>query len=680
MKKAVKIFSILVIIFAGVVTISSFQKDDLKILLDKSAPYIGVNTPRNLGFFGEGVKIAVIDTGVDHMHPDLLGYGETGKVVGGKNFIEIGNLPLDLNGHGTQVAGIIAADGQQKGVASKAKIYSYKVSDNGESVSSELIIQAIDQAILDKVDVINISLGVNRTNSKIDDAVNRAIEAGIVVVAAAGNDGPALGTIGSPGQNPNAITVGATYNNVTSSLVATFEINSTQYQVIPMVGTKPISVPITGQILFGGYGRESDLINNDYSGSILLVERGNDSKDVLVYFSEKEFNAANAGAKAIVVYNNEPGIFLGELIHEYSPDEYYPSIPALSISREDGLEIRETLAKKTEGQIGVFYHPDFVTFFSSRGPVSPFYIKPDIVAPGVFVNTTTTNGKFNFTSGTSFAAPHVSGAVALLIEKNPTLSPSQIKSIITTTSDPVLDAYGAKFPSAIAGAGRLNITKAFEANLIIEPPSIVLSLSENKLEARQTLHITPMNGQIGDIDVKFNGLGFVEFSNNLIGSDLEVSAKLEEKIFGTYDSRIFIDDGKTQYSVPIILHITRGSIDVYEDDGKIKFDIMSPGNWTFAKISAINSKTGEIFTTSVSPGKKSDLEVFKKGEYVITAQISSKESSFEAYEKLLVTSEANQNSIKQFLEIPTGVIGIIFVIILIIVSFTLVYSRIQSRV
>ncbi len=680
MKKAITVFLILVIVIVGLLVSSSFQKDDFRIFLDKSAPYIGVNTPKNQGFFGDGIKIAVIDTGVDHNHPDLLGYGESGKVVGGKNFIEIGKPPIDLNGHGTQVAGIIAADGQQKGIAPKSKIYSYKVSDNGESVSSELIIQAIDQAIADNVDIINISLGVNRTNSKIDDAVNRAIDAGIVVIAAAGNDGPGLGTIGSPGHNPNAITVGATYNNVTSSLVATLEINGTQYQVIPMVGTKPISVPIIGNIMFGGYGRVSDLKNNDYSDSILLVERGNDNKDVLVYFSEKEFNAANSGAKAIIVYNNERGIFLGELIHEFSPDDYYPSIPALSISREDGLQIKEMLEKNTEGKIGVFYHPDFVTFFSSRGPVSPFYIKPDIVAPGVFVNTTTTNGKFNFTSGTSFAAPHVSGAVALLLEKNPDLNPHQIKSIITTTSDPVLDAYGAKFPSIIAGSGRLNLTKAFDANLVIEPPSITLSLSENKLDAKQFLHLSPIDGHIGDIDIKFNGLDFIEFSYKQIDNGLEISAKVKEKIFGTHDSRVFIDDGKTQYSVPIILHITRGSINVYEDNGKIKFDVTSPENWTFAKISAINSKTGEIFTTSTSPGKQSELHVYKKGEYGITAQISSKESSFEAYEKLVVTSEASQNSIKQFLEIPTSTLGIIFVIILIIVSVTLVYSRIQARV
>ena len=171
-------------------------------------------------------------------------------MVGGYNFHSENEPPLDKNGHGTQVAGIIAADGQLTGIAPKAKIFAYKVSEDGEGVSSELIIEAIEMAIEDGADIINISLGVNKTNSKIEEAVNYALEKGIFVVTAAGNDGPGFGTIGSPGRKSKSVTVGATYNNLTSSLVATLEVDEKPYTVIPMVGSTKVDEPITGKNCF----------------------------------------------------------------------------------------------------------------------------------------------------------------------------------------------------------------------------------------------------------------------------------------------------------------------------------------------------------------------------------------------------------------------------------------------
>ena len=179
-------------------------------------------------------------------------------------------------------------------------------------------------------------------------------------------------------------------------------------------------------------------------------------------FSDKEKFAAMNGAEAIIVYNNRPGIYFGELIHEFTSDGYNPSIPSLSMTQEDGLKIKQMLSDNIIGTVNVFNHPDFIATFSSRGPVSPFYFKPDLVAPGVFVNTTSINNFYNVTSGTSYAAPHVSGAVALLLNKNPEFSPEQIKSILVTTSDVITDEYDQKFNFNIGGAGRLNVTSAFK--------------------------------------------------------------------------------------------------------------------------------------------------------------------------------------------------------------------------
>jgi len=357
MKFRVGVF-FLIVICVSIVIISQFDAgDNFELLLENSGPYIGVNFPKNLGYEGNGIVIAVIDTGVDHLHPDLYGFGPGAKVIGGHNFIDSEKMPIDTNGHGTQVAGIIAADGQVKGIAPKSNIIAYKVSEEGDEVSSDLIIKAIEQAISDNVDIINISLGVNKTNPKIDEAVNKAIEHGIVVITAAGNDGPELGSIGSPGKNSNAITVGATYNNITASLVATLEVSEKQYQVLPMVGVTKMEEPLTAEIIFGEYGRERDLENGDFSDSIILVERGSDVEGETVYFSDKENNSANVGAKAVIVFNNEQGVFLGELVHEFVQPGYQPSIPTVSISREDGLAIKESLANQTIGILHVFYNP-----------------------------------------------------------------------------------------------------------------------------------------------------------------------------------------------------------------------------------------------------------------------------------------------------------------------------------
>ena len=171
------VFSLTVVFLVGFILFQYLQfENEIQTYLARSVPYIGTEIPRIDGIDGAGIKVAVIDTGVDFNHPDLFGWGPDGKVIGGYNFIQEGQPPVDVNGHGTQVAGIIAADGQAVGVAPKVKILAYKVSEDGEGVSSELIVRAIEKAIEDGADIINISLGVNKTNAKIERAVNHALE------------------------------------------------------------------------------------------------------------------------------------------------------------------------------------------------------------------------------------------------------------------------------------------------------------------------------------------------------------------------------------------------------------------------------------------------------------------------------------------------------------------------
>ncbi|MBI1662379.1 MAG: S8 family serine peptidase [Nitrosopumilus sp.] len=610
---------------------SMYSENDIHTYLERSVPFVGTDIPRIQGIDGDGIKIAIIDTGVDFNHPDLFGWGPDGKVIGGYNFIQEGQPPMDNNGHGTQVVGVVAADGQAVGVAPKAKILAYKVSEDGEGVSSDLIIRAIEKAIEDDADIINISLGVNKTNTKIEKAVNLALEKEIFVVTAAGNDGPGLETIGSPGRNFGSVTVGATYNNLTSSLVATLEIDEKPYTVIPMVGNQKIEDAITGKLVFGGYGKVDDLKNLDVKDSILIVERGSDVEGELLYFSIKETNAADAGAKAMIVYNNISGIFLGELIHEFVEPDYSPRIPVVSIDREEGLGIVESI-NGNNAVLNLFFNPDYLAHFSSRGPVSPFYIKPEIVAPGAYINTTQSNAGYNFTSGTSYAAPHVSGAAALLLQKNPQLHHHEIKSLLLTTVEPVSDAYGDKFSIQESGAGRLNIAKAFDAKLIIEPPNFVtLASSDNKVVEKQ-FQLKSIDGTWGGFDVTFDGPEFIKFGWELVDENiLNVRMSVLEDNFGEHEGKMMISHEEIQYVVPFLLHYTPGSVSVVQQNEKLFFEIYHPEEWSFAKISIINSDDGTIDTTTATPNKTTSMDVYQNAEYWVDAKIRVNGNASSAY-------------------------------------------------
>ena len=657
----------MIVFFVGFILFQFLlSENEIQTYLERSVPYIGTEILRIDGIDGTGIKVAVIDTGVDFNHPDLFGWGPDGKVVGGYNFIREDELPLDTNGHGTQVAGVIAADGQAIGVAPKAKILAYKVSEDGEGVSSELIIRAIEKAIEDGADIINISLGVNKTNAKIDRAVSIALEEGIFVVTAAGNDGPGLKTIGSPGRNFGSVTVGATYNNLTSSLVATLEVDEKPYTVIPMVGSTKLEEPIIGKIIFGGFGKIENLKELDVKDAILIVERGSDVEGELLYFSIKESNAANAGAKAMIVYNNRPGIFLGELIHEFMEPGYKPQIPVVSVDREEGIEIKESIKNGNEASMHLFYNPDFVAHFSSRGPVSPFYLKPDIVAPGAYINSTQNNGGYNFTSGTSYAAPHVSGAAALLLQKNPELHHHEIKSLLLTTVEPVSDAYGKEFSVHEAGAGRLDIGNAYGAKLIIIPPNFVVNVSSDDIIAEKQFELKLIDSTLDNFDVKFEGPEFIKFESFLEDDALQIKMNITEENFGDHEGKIIVNHDDTRYVILFLLHYTQGSISVNQQNQKLFFDIYHPEEWSFAKISVTNSKDGRTDTTTAVPNKNASIEIYENVEYWIDAKIRVGGNTTNAFNTIVISSLPENSLRSEIIDIPEKQIGIIAVIVIII--------------
>ena len=663
-------------LFSFVISNFTDFEENFELLLDNSGPYIGVEFPKQLGFTGNGIKIGVIDTGINLNHPDFFNQDNTSRFSKGYDFVDRDAIPQDTNGHGTQVTGIIGADGQLKGIAPMAEIFSYRVSSDGESVPSDLIIKAINQAVEDKVDIINISLGVNMTHNKIDQAVNNAIKQGVVVVTAAGNSGPDESTIGSPARNPNAITVGATYNNRDSSMVSTLEVDDKQFQVLPMLGTDIISDPISAEIVFGKYSRENDFDGIDVKGKIVLAERGGETPDEIVFFSDKEIFATKNGAKGLIVYNNQPGIFFGELIHEYASEDYYPTIPTVSMTREEGLELRKILEIETTGTFNVFNHPDFIATFSSRGPASPFYMKPDLVAPGVFVNTTSLKNYYNITSGTSYAAPHVAGAIALLLEKNPEFTPHEIKSILITTSDVITDQYKEEFSFNAGGAGRIDLKKAFNSELVFEPSKLMFNLSDQKNSEEHEIMITGLNGHIDIKKVEFSDIDNIEFDYRIEDSSLFISSKLTNDEIGEFETRAFITQNEITYQIPIVVKVSEASIIILEKENELSFQIKRPIDWEYAKITVTNSKTFDERTVSITPKKFESLKLYDAGKYWIEVNIKNSSDEFDVFEFYDIKEDLSEEKpIIENSELPERILIILAIIFTLVVIVGLRFRR-----
>jgi len=299
-------------------------------LLDISVPTMEARFPHEQGYKGKGITIAVIDTGVAP-HQDLT--KPVNRIVGFKDFVNNKTEPYDDNGHGTHVAGIIAGNGYSSrgvytGIAPEANILAIKALNKRGSGNMSDIIAAIEYAVETKDEyntkILNLSFGspanLHYEKDPLCKSVRRAKEAGLIVVAAAGNSGPNEKTIVSPGISPDVITVGAV-----------------------------------------------------------------DDKRTI----------------------------------DPSDDE--------------------------------------IAYFSSRGPTNEGLVKPDVVAPGVNINSlsNTELDGYKKMSGTSMATPLISGSIALLLNKYGSLSPDEVKRMLMDSCIDLKDAPENQ------GSGLVNLQKLF---------------------------------------------------------------------------------------------------------------------------------------------------------------------------------------------------------------------------
>ncbi|WP_394218136.1 S8 family serine peptidase [Halobacillus trueperi] len=420
---------------------------------------------------GKGVKVGIIDTGIDYNHPDLKD-----NFKGGYDTVDFDDDPMETEEegatiHGTHVAGVVGANGEMKGIAPDVDLYAYRALGPGGVGSSVQVIAAIEEAVKDGMDVINLSLGndVNGPDWPTSHAVNKAIELGTVVVVAAGNSGPDGWTIGSPATSSNAITVGA---SALSMKAPVLKVPGEKEKVLiqTMSGSVPWELAKKYPVTYAGTGEEE---YGDVRGKIVLFERGG------IPFSHKALKAYQKGAVAVLIYNNDEGNFQGGL------DGVKLPIPVASLSNEAGEWLKEKVIQPNQWveTINVSLG-DQVAPFSSRGPVTTNWeIKPDILAPGVDIYSTVPGG-YQSLQGTSMAAPHVAGMAALIKEAHPDWDPAEVKQALTSTADLILTG-NQPFPPTEQGAGYVDLNEALEPELLIEQSSLSFGKIEERIYRKQ---------------------------------------------------------------------------------------------------------------------------------------------------------------------------------------------------
>ena len=615
----------------------------LRVNLEKSSELVGATETHNLmtdsgePITGKGVVVAILDTGVDYNHPDLGGtIGPNQKVIGGFDFVDNDGDPLDMDGHGTAVAGIIAANGQIKGIAPEASILAYRVVDRMGNVKSTDLLRALEKASQDGADVINLSLGTKEEIEALTYAVQNIVDSGVVVVAATGNSGER--SFGEPAGRKEVIAVGASLNNVSTPIDAEVIINQDGFELIAAIMNGSLSAHngVTGKAVYVNFARNSDVAPLDLTGKIALAERGGETGE-LVYFSEKEANVVAKGAIGLIIYNNnDRGLFLGNLIGPHNPPDYVGRIPVISISGRDGKYLVDKLTNGNDVELTILTHrssqlvADRVAFFSSVGPISSFYIKPDIVAPGVSINTTSIDGKYSVVDGTSFATPHVAGAASLLLQLHPDLTPELVAGILSPTSKILTDQYRIIVPSSIQGSGRLDILSAVTSPLALDPYYLVFHLATGQPTVTRNVKIFPVANESVSVlmDVSWNFGSNVSLSSNFYNiavkndtpSEIKIKASLLDSIPSSFEGRItFRSSGYPNLTIPVIVFVNEASLEFTRTEDAFLVSMESERKFDEAIVHVI-SPNGIIWEYNLNYGDSISVDIPYGGEYSIEAE------------------------------------------------------------
>ena len=511
------------------------QKDGVKPALFTAGDLTGVPYARKeLGLTGKGVKIGIIDTGIDIDHPAFGGSGvpgsaafPTSKVVTGYDFVgdeynddkssgaynpnpKPDPVPNDCNNHGTHVASIAAGNDKARklrGVAPDAKLGVYRVFGCDGGTGNDVILAAMERATKDGMDVVNMSLGgdfASWPNYPTAAAADAMADSGIVVTAAAGNARiKGIFANGAPSVARKAISVGSVDNTHTRSF--TFKGPDGKLVSYTALQGSP-EAPTSGKLELAVYpdGKKTgavDLPGTPFKGKAVLVARG-DTK-----FHEKALAAQNDGAAAVIIYNNEEGTLGAE-----AKGEPAIRIPTVGVTQAEGAKLEAAAAAGSasiewtrEEVVSADSNGGALSDSSSFGLAADLTVKPDVLAPGgniyaaIPIKKQGERGYASY-SGTSMASPHAAGAAALLLQSNTALNPGDVRTVLQNTAKPLdlrnpealeLDASTkAKEAVHLQGAGLINV-----------PAAVAQAHSHAKIASDAVPStVTPSKISLGDTD------------------------------------------------------------------------------------------------------------------------------------------------------------------------------------
>ncbi|KIM30503.1 hypothetical protein M408DRAFT_286696 [Serendipita vermifera MAFF 305830] len=486
--------------------------DDPRIPTDTQSTHkmCGVDKLHGEGTFGAGVKIAIIDSGFDYMHPQLGGgFGSGYKFASGWDFVGDdytgGNTavpdddPMDCGGHGTHVAGIIGADPggpyNISGVAYQAELAGYRVFGCEGGVANDVLIAAITRAYNENAQIITMSLGGSSgwTSSYSAVIASRAAKNGRIVTIAAGNGGDVgMWYTSSPASGTDVIAVGSVDNTGIPIQYAKVSGHTdiVYYSLAPLNFTIPLPVwPVSNTIVDNDACDPLPADTPDLSGFVVLIRRGTCA------FVDKLANVAAKGARVALIYNNggTPVSFKAE------------HIPGALIGAEDGAYLLDqflagtppTISFPQSGGSGSIDNPagGLMSSFSTYGPTFDAYMKPQVSAPGGGILSTipTNKGSYAIYSGTSMATPYVAGVSALLIQTKGASKETALaaRDFLQTTAHALpsnKNETALLQTASMQGAGLIDAYNMVHYKTVVSPGQLLLNDTAN-FEGHHTIQI-----------------------------------------------------------------------------------------------------------------------------------------------------------------------------------------------